>query len=393
MSVDLSSGLTAALNRALAQAREQLDAGDHPGAAASYRSAADLARRLSRTSTSRDAKRERAGMARRYDAIAAGLETGRAPVSRSTVAAEGGASAEAQDYEMFVRSLVFASGVRWEDIGGLDETKRDIKMAYGISLAKKPEGIKSRGWRNVLLYGPPGTGKTLLAAATSTELDATFFNVKVSNLLSKYFGESSKLTTLLYEFARSQSPSVVFLDEFDALTAERGAGDSGAERRMLGTVLAELDGLAEKQSDAYVLTIAATNVPWLMDPAALSRFERKVYVPLPEAEARAAIFSIHTETAGYKLAVGLDMLADMSDAYSGREIEQICRDVVSTMLTDCNPDLTDRVDEGAEAVRQYELKVRPLAYADFERAMQGARPATTREQLRRYEQWRDGLER
>jgi SpoVK/Ycf46/Vps4 family AAA+-type ATPase len=162
---------------------------------------------------------------------------------------------------------------------------------------------------------------------------------------------------------------------------------------MLGTVLAELDGLAEKQSEAYVLTMAATNVPWLMDPAALSRFERKVYVPLPDAEARASIFGIHTERAGYELEVGLSTLAGMSDGYSGREIEQVCRDVTSSMLIDCNPELTDLVDEGAEAVRAHQLRVRPLAKRDFERAFAAAHPATSREQLARYAEWREGLER
>jgi SpoVK/Ycf46/Vps4 family AAA+-type ATPase len=115
--------------------------------------------------------------------------------------------------------------------------------------------------------GPPGTGKTLLAAATAGNLEATFFNVKVSSLLSKYFGESTKLISALYSVARRLSPAVIFLDEFESLTPSRGSGESGSERRIVSTLLAELDGLQGKDDDSFVMTICATNLPWLLDLA------------------------------------------------------------------------------------------------------------------------------
>jgi katanin p60 ATPase-containing subunit A1 len=201
-----------------------------------------------------------------------------------------------------VLSLIHKSDVQWGDIGGLEDTKDSIKSAYALALAQKPAGVQVSSWRNLLMYGPPGTGKTLLAAATAGNLEATFFNVKVSSLLSKYFGESTKLISALFSVARRLSPAVIFLDEFESLTPVRGSGESGAERRIVSTLLAELDGLQAKDDTGFVLTICATNLPWLLDLAILSRFQRRIYVPLPDPDARRRS-SISTDpTRPYQLA-------------------------------------------------------------------------------------------
>ena len=291
-------------------------------------------------------------------------------------------------------ALVHTSTITWDDIGGLEETKRDIKYTLGLSLAKPPEGVKITTFRNMLFYGPPGTGKTLLAAATSnslkvtTEGQALFFNVKVSGVLSKYFGESSKIISEIYGAARDNSPSVVFLDEFESLTSNRDSEQTGAERRILSTILAELDGLAEKgRSDIFVLTIAATNRPWEIDAAVMSRFEKQILIPLPDEETRQAILDIHLLKKGFELDFGLGELIDDTVGYSGREIERLCKQATSQMIGELNVDLPALIDNGLQATRDYQVKIRPLTLADFERAKTYIRPGTSPAEMQRYLDW------
>ena len=288
--------------------------------------------------------------------------------------------------------LIHRSTVKWDDIGGLEATKREIKAAYGLALARKPEGVKLSGWRNILFYGPPGTGKTLLAAATSNGLDATFFSVKVSDILSKYFGESSKLLGALYSAARRVSPSVVFLDEFESITPQRGNDDSGAERRMVSALLPELDGLATKDSSSYVLTIAATNLPWLIDKAILSRFEKKIFIPLPDEAAREAILKLQLEKRGHKSEVPYADLVKRTNGFSGREIERLCKEAVGQMTRRANPDLDKQVDQGREAIANYQIRILPLNDEDFKVAFEHVQPEVTAADLERYDQWRQKAE-
>jgi katanin p60 ATPase-containing subunit A1 len=295
-----------------------------------------------------------------------------------------------------VSQLVHTSTITWEDIGGLDETKRDIKYTLGLNLAKPPEEVKITTFRNILFYGPPGTGKTLLAAATSnslkvtTEGQALFFNVKVSGVLSKYFGESSKIISEIYGAARDNSPSVVFLDEFESLTTSRDSGEqTGAERRILSTILAEMDGLSEKgRSDIFVLTIAATNRPWDIDAAVMSRFEKQILIPLPDAESRRAILGIHILRKGYHIEPEVfEDLIRLTEGYSGREIERLCKQATSQMIGELNADLPDIVDKGLRATRDYQVKVRELTVEDFQRAATYIRPITSPADMQRYLDW------
>ncbi len=295
-----------------------------------------------------------------------------------------------------VSQLVHTSTITWDDIGGLDETKRDIKYTLGLSLAKPPAEVKIATFRNILFYGPPGTGKTLLAAATSnslkvtTEGQALFFNVKVSSVLSKYFGESSKIISEIYGAARDNSPSVVFLDEFESLTTSRDSGEqTGAERRILSTILAEMDGLSEKgRGDIFVLTIAATNRPWDIDAAVMSRFEKQILIPLPDAESRRAILQIHLGRKGFEVSDDVfEELIGITDGYSGREIERLCKQATSQMIGELNADLPDVVDRGLKATRDYQVKIRALSRDDFERAAGMIRPTTSPAEAARYRAW------
>ncbi len=177
------------------------------------------------------------------------------------------------------------------------------------------------------------------------------------------------------------------MDEFESLTPPRGSGESGAERRLVSTMLAELDGLAGKSDDSYVLTIGATNVPWLLDNAILSRFQKRIYIPLPDADARRAILEIHTTRKGHKTNVPLSRLVADTKGYSGREVEQLVQTAVNHMIQRHNPGLLDMVDQGQDAVRDYRLRVTALNQQDFNTAFAQIQPATDLALLRRYDEW------
>jgi len=257
----------------------------------------------------------------------------------------------------------------WDDIGGLENVKDVIKKSVVIGIIEnKPKAIEA--WNTILFYGPPGTGKTLMAAAVAKNIDATFFDVKVSQLLSKYYGESPKIMSALFEVAREEAPSVVFIDEFDSIALSRGADIDEESRRGLSTLLAELDGLSSKASDKkFVLVIAATNTPDAIDEAIMSRFGKKIEIPLPDYEACKEILRIHTERKG----VGLedDSLYDKLARYcvehemSGRDIKFMCTEAIWRMLDEMNPGLEKLAEEPYERIREYELRTRELKEGDF----------------------------
>ncbi len=381
--VDISGIIWAEYEKTRQQARAYEEREDYRKAAEAHRHCAELLQKYSKNLT-RSGKQRWLGRAHEHLARAERLASGKAPRTNP----EGGVN-EA-DYEDAAVHLITKSTIAWDDIAGLDATKRDIKLAYGLALAKKPDGVSLDGWRRMLFYGPPGTGKTLLAAATSNGLGATFFSVKVSDLVSKYFGESTRLISALFAEAYARAPSVIFLDEFDALTPSRGSGESGSERRILSTLLAELDGLATKDSDAYVLTIAATNTPWDIDSAILSRFEKMVHIPLPDAEARRQILEInlrgHTTTAKW------DALVARTQGFAGRDIARLCKEAIGHMLTKANVQLTAAVDAGKDALSRYQVQVNPLTKEDFAVAFSRVKPGTTSADSQRYISWADAIQ-
>jgi len=181
--------------------------------------------------------------------------------------------------------------------------------------------------KGVLLYGPPGTGKTLMAKAVSNEANSNFISIKGPELLNKYVGESEKGVREVFEKARSNAPTVVFFDEIDSIAGERGArmGDSGVGERVVSQLLTELDGLEELED---VVVIATTNRPDLIDTALLrpGRLDRHVHVPVPDEEARRAIFAVHSENKPLADDVDLDELAAETDGYVGADIEAVCRE-------------------------------------------------------------------
>ncbi len=216
--------------------------------------------------------------------------------------------------------------VNWEDIGGLDEVKEEMKRAvewpikykeiYSAMSAKSPKGI--------LLYGPPGTGKTLMAKAVANESEANFISVKGPEVLSKWVGESEKAIREIFRKARQAAPCIIFLDEIDSITPVRGrSSDSGVTERVISQLLSELDGLEELRN---VVVIAATNRPDMVDPALLrpGRFDKLVRVITPNFESRKQIFSIHLKGAPLAENVNIDDLSRDTEGFTGADIAALC---------------------------------------------------------------------
>jgi SpoVK/Ycf46/Vps4 family AAA+-type ATPase len=285
--------------------------------------------------------------------------------------------------------LIVQARVNWDEIAGLDDVKKFVKESYALSLAKRPEGVGLPRAANLLLYGPPGTGKTLIAAAISKGLEATFFSCKVSDMLSKYFGESSKLIDAIFDLAEKMSPSVIFLDDFESIVPDRDSESSGAERRVLTELLTCMDGFVSKSTDKLVLVVAATNKPWLIDQAILSRFGKLAYVGLPDKEARAKIFELLLTQKGYKVTGPLQIFAEKTKGYSGREIEQICKELVRKMISMANPDLADVAEKGRKVLEQYTIKMNEITVEDLDTVLGHSSPMTNTNDLKRYKKLTD----
>ncbi len=224
--------------------------------------------------------------------------------------------------------------VAWEDVGGLDEAKQEIIEAVEWPL-KRPEKFRKMGIRppkGILLYGPPGTGKTLLAKAAANESSANFISIRGPQLLSKWIGESEKAVREVFKKARQVAPSILFLDELDAIAPIRGMDfGSKASERVVNQLLTELDGIEVLKN---VVVIAATNRPEIVDPALIrsGRFDRLVFVGPPARAGRVEIFRIHLKNIPLSDDVNLEELADLTDNYVGSDIESLCREAVMLAL-------------------------------------------------------------
>ena len=262
--------------------------------------------------------------------------------------------------------------IRWEEIGGLEEVKQELKEAVEWPL-KYPERFKRVGIKapkGILLYGPPGCGKTLLAKAVATESEANFITIKGPEIFSKWVGESEKAIREVFRRARMAAPAIIFFDEIDSIAPQRwaGMGDSLVTERVMSQLLTELDGLVGLEN---VVIVGTTNRPDIVDPALLrpGRFDRLVYVPEPDTATRRQIFNIHT--AGMPLKdVDFEKLTTMTRGYAGSDVEAICREAGMIAL---------REDPDASEVTMYH----------FQKGMAKIRPSITEDMEKFYRSWEE----
>jgi transitional endoplasmic reticulum ATPase len=267
--------------------------------------------------------------------------------------------------------------VRWEEIGGLTEAKRELQEAveWPLKYSSVFEHMSATPPKGVLMFGPPGTGKTLLAKAVATESQANFINVKGPEFLSKWVGESEKAVRETFRKARQASPCIIFMDEIDSIAPVRGGeADSHVTERVISQMLTEIDGL---QSLHNVVVIAATNRPDMLDPALLrpGRFDRLVRIPTPDLEGRKQVLRIHTAKKPLAEDVDLDDLARRTDGYSGADLAALTNEAVMLAIRELvakNKDVTTD-----------ELKEARISMAFFNRAMEKVKPVS-RSDLGRY---------
>jgi transitional endoplasmic reticulum ATPase len=259
--------------------------------------------------------------------------------------------------------------VRWEDIGGLHEVKQQLREMVEWPL-KYPEAFERMGIeppKGVLLFGPPGTGKTLLAKAVAYESGANFIGVKASDILSKWFGESEKRIAEIFRKARMAAPCVIFFDEIDAIAARRGMEEgTRAGERIVNELLAQMDGL---ESRGKVIVIAATNRPDILDPALLrpGRFDRLIYVPLPDYEARLEILKIHTRKMPLAPDVDLTVIAEKTEGYSGADLKAL-------------------VTEAAMIALRENINAQYVEMRHFEEALRRIKPSVSEQERRYYDE-------
>ncbi len=260
--------------------------------------------------------------------------------------------------------------VHWDDVGGLEQVKQELKEAveWPLKHPKLFERLGIRAPRGILLFGPPGTGKTLLAKAVATESESNFIGVKGPEILSKWVGESEKAIREIFRKARMAAPTVIFFDEIDSIAPRRGmhAGDSGVTDRIVNQLLSEMDGL-ERTKD--VVVIAATNRPDIIDPALLrpGRFDRIIYVPPPDEEARYQILKIHTRKMPLADDVDLREIAKKTEYYTGADLEAV-------------------VIEAALSAARENINIDKVYRRHFEKALEKVRPSLSEEIVKSYEE-------
>jgi transitional endoplasmic reticulum ATPase len=271
--------------------------------------------------------------------------------------------------------------VTWDSVGGLEDTKERLRetIQWPLEYPEVFESMDLNAAKGVMLYGPPGTGKTLLAKAVANEAQSNFISVKGPELLNKFVGESEKGVREVFAKARENAPTVVFFDEIDSIATERGSGqtDSGVGERVVSQLLTELDGIEEMED---VVVVATSNRPDLIDSALLrpGRLDRHVHVPVPDEEARRAIFAVHTRDKPLADGIDLDELASRTEGYVGADIEAVTREASMAATREfINSVDPEEMNESVGNVR--------VTMDHFEHALSEVGPSVTEETKERYE--------
>lgn len=294
------------------------------------------------------------------------------PVS---VARSSSVSAEQDDHF----SLIEKPNIHWNDIANLHDAKSAVEESV-IYPVRRPD-LFPLGWpRGILFFGPPGCGKTLLAAAIATEIDAEFFCVDAATIMSKWLGESEKNVANLFQTARrgaaSGRPAIIFIDEVDSLVGIR-AEEVGGEIRTRNQFLKEMDSILDKENATHVYVVGATNKPWVLDEPFIRRFQKRIFVPLPNSEARTELVSIYSKNLSIAPDVSVGEVVGMTDGFSGSDIRDILQSaqikVVREMFESQNA--TDR------------SRPRAICMQDIHEILKKRRPSVSTQMLRYYDKW------
>ena len=270
--------------------------------------------------------------------------------------------------------LIESPNLRWDDIGDLEDAKRELREAveWPLKYAGLFDYMNATPPKGILLYGGPGTGKTMLAKAVATESEANFINVKGPEFLSKWVGESEKAVRETFRKARQAAPCIVFMDEIDSIAPTRGGGfDSHVTERVISQLLTEMDGL---ESLHNVVVIAASNRPDMIDPALMrpGRFDRLVHIPMPDLEGRKKILEIHLKNKPLAKDVDVADLAKRTDGYSGADLSALVNEGIMLAIRavvakggDLSKDSLQKERVNMKAFLEAMEKVRPTSRTDL----------------------------